>query len=582
MGGAGHPVLAAVQVLKPLYEQGARELPTTPEIDLGRVWRALLTGADREQAFRAFEVATLLALRRALRNGTVWIDHSLAFRSRERLFIPAETWEKERNAYYRRLSLPKRAESYLEPLIELAKAGVAAVAKAVEAGDLKVDDELHLTPLAAEEEEPELVKLRAALDHRIGEAQLPDLLLEVDAQVRFSWIMLGREPRSDKELLMVYAGILAHGTSMSAAETARMIPQLSAVTVRQAMRWAGDERRLAEASAAVLAYMRRHSIATTWGRSDLASSDMMSLETRQRVWQARLDPRRQTPSVGIYSHVLAGWGIFHAQPFVLNERQVGVAIEGVLRQEAIDITQLAVDTHGHTDLGMALSHGTGFDMCPRLKALKDRHLFLPRGCEVPEILRSICEANLDFDQVPTYWDQWVHLIASVHSGHTSAVSVMARFGSAARGDPLYEVGVGIGRLLRTIFLADYFVKPAFRRELLRVLNRGEATNALKRLIYTGRVASYQAKSEEEMQAVADALSLLANIVMAWNTAKMQAIFDRWARRRSGAIPPELIARCAPTRTEGLNMRGIFRFPIELYLEQLLPSWVSPKIQVLEP
>jgi hypothetical protein len=276
----------------------------------------------------------------------VWIDHSLAFRSRERLFIPAERWEKERNSYYRRLSLPKRAESYLEPLIERAQAGVAAVANAVEAGDLKVDDELHLTPLAAEEEEPELVKLRAALDHRIGEAQLPDLLLQVDAKTRFSWIMLGREPRSDKELLMVYGGILAHGTSMSAAETARMIPQLSATTIRQTMRWAGDERRLAEASAAVLAYMRQHPIAATWGRSDLASSDMMSLETQQRIWQARIDPRRQTPSVGIYSHVLAGWGIFNAQPFVLNERQVGVAIEGVLRQKAVKITQLAVDTHG--------------------------------------------------------------------------------------------------------------------------------------------------------------------------------------------------------------------------------------------
>jgi hypothetical protein len=41
-------------------------------------------------------------------------------------------------------------------------------------------------------------------------------MLAVDAQVRFSWIMLGREPRSATELLMVYAGILAHGTSMSA------------------------------------------------------------------------------------------------------------------------------------------------------------------------------------------------------------------------------------------------------------------------------------------------------------------------------------------------------------------------------
>jgi Tn3 transposase DDE domain len=135
----------------------------------------------------------------------------------------------------------------------------------------------------------------------------------------------------------------------------------------------------------------------------------------------------------------------------------------------------------------------------------------------------------------------------------------------------------IGRLLRTVFLADYFINPAFRRELLRVLNRGEATNALKRLIYTGRVANYQAKSEDEMQAVADALSLLANIVMAWNTAKMQAIFDRWAVRRSGAIPPELIGRIAPTRTEGLNMRGIFSFPIEQYAEALLPSWVTAKI-----
>ena len=150
-------------------------------------------------------------------------------------------------------------------------------------------------------------------------------------------------------------------------------------------------------------------IAVTWGRSDLASSDMMSLETRQRVWQARTDPHRQTASVGVYGHVLADWGIFHAQPFVLNERQVGPAIEGVLRHQELDITQLAVDAHGYTDFGMALSHGEGFDLCPRLKALKDRHLFLPRGCSVPEILKPICEASLDFSRVPQYWDQWVHL-----------------------------------------------------------------------------------------------------------------------------------------------------------------------------
>jgi hypothetical protein len=35
--------------------------------------------------------------------------------------------------------------------------------------------------------------------------------------------MLGREPRFDQEVLMVCAGILADGTSMSAAEAACMI-----------------------------------------------------------------------------------------------------------------------------------------------------------------------------------------------------------------------------------------------------------------------------------------------------------------------------------------------------------------------
>ena len=410
----------------------------------------------------------------------------------------------------------------------------------------------------------------------MGEIQLPELILTIDAQVHFSWIMLGREPRSHAELLTVYAGILAHGTALSAADTARMIPQLSARAVRQAMHWANDEHRLAEASAAVLAFMHQHPVAATWGRADLASSDMMSLETSQRVWRSRVDPRRQTASIGIYSHVRDRWGIFYAQPIVLNERQAGAAIEGVVRQERVETAQLAVDTHGYTDFAMALARLLGFDLCPRLKELKQRQLYVPRGSAIPEEIRSITLANGDLDLIKENWDSLVHLAASVSTGHCSAVAASARFGSAARGDPIYEAGKQLGRLLRTVFLADYWVNDAFRRELLRVLNRGEAVNALKRAIYAGRVANYQAKRDDEMQAVADALGLLANIVMAWNTAQMQAVLDGWAKRRQ-IIPADLIGRIAPTRTEGINLRGIFRFPIERFEGQILPSLSNSKI-----
>jgi hypothetical protein len=46
--------------------------------------------------------------------------------------------------------------------------------------------------------------------------------------------------------------------------------------------------------------------------------------------------------------------------------------------------------------------------------------------------------------------------------------------------------------------------------------------------------------------------------------------------RRQVIPPELIGRIAPTRLEGINLRGVFRFPIERYADQLLPSQIASK------
>ena len=261
---------------------------------------------------------------------------------------------------------------------------------------------------------------------------------------------------------------------------------------------------------------------------------------------------------------------------LLNERQAGVAIEGVLRhQEGIETSQLAVDTHGYTDFAMSHARLLGFDLCPRLKELKQRYLFLPRGMAVPVEIANVCEATVNTELIEKHWDTLVHLAASVMTGNASAVATLARFGSAAKGEPLYEAGVQLGRLLRTAFLADYFVKTPFRQELRRVLNRGEAVNAMKRAIYTGRISPAQAKRPDEMQAVADGLSLLANTVMAWNTMQMQAVVNRWANRRQ-VIEADIMAKIAPTRLSGINLRGVFRFPVERYAADLMPS-LAPSI-----
>jgi len=54
-----------------------------------------------------------------------------------------------------------------------------------------------------------------------------------------------------------------------------------------------------------------------------------------------------------------------------------------------------------------------------------------------------------------------------------------------------------------------------------------------------------------------------------------SVLDGWAHRRQ-VVPPELIGRIAPTRLEGINLRGVFRFPLERYAGQLLPSQNAAK------
>ncbi len=79
-----------------------------------------------------------------------------------------------------------------------------------------------------------------------------------------------------------------------------------------------------------------------------------------------------------------------------------------------------------------------------------------------------------------------------------------------------------------------------------------------------------------MQAVVDGLSLLVNTVMAWNTMQMQAVMNRWSNRRQ--VEAVIMAKITPTRLSGINLRGVFRFPVECYVAELLRS-LMPAITV---
>jgi len=317
-----------------------------------------------------------------------------------------------------------------------------------------------------------------------------------------------------------------------------------------------------------------------WGDGSVASADMMSLDTSRHLWRARMDPRRRAPAIGIYQHVLDQWSVFYDLPIVLLDRQAGAVIEGVIRQTQTEIERLAVDTHGYTDFGMAIAKLLGFDLCPRLKNLRERKLYVPAGISVPSVLEPVIDHDVSMRAIRSGWDDLIRVAASIETGTISAVLALERFGSAAQGDRTHRGGVHLGRLIRTVYLCDYFSNPVFRRELHRILNHGESVHALERAIYVGRVSPARGRRPDEWVAISGALTLLTNLVMAWNTNRAQTIIDEWASKRSNQVSPEILSHVSPAHFGNVNFRGTFRFAVERYRDRVLGPEGRPKLAVI--
>lgn len=574
-GAAGDTGYEQWQAWERLQAHNTKEVPQDFDLPpVGAAWNAIVSDLDPQSRYRAFEASTMMALRKSLRRGSAWVNHSITFRARESMLLADKDWATSKEQHHQILGLPMQAMAFLEPILAGMSVGLSALAEAAGRGQIEIgaDKLLHLPPIRPMDEEVEPRKTREAVFKHIGSVQLPDLLLEVDAATHFSEALLARRPTSSNELLAVYGALLAHGTDIDAKGVGSMIPGIDAAHIATAMRAVELSGRLRRANERVSEYQNAVPIAALWGDGTKGSADMMAMDASRHLWTARVDPRRRTHAAGMYTHVRDRWGLFYDQPIVLNERQAGVAVEGVEQhnraEDRIRVSLLAVDTHGVTNVAMAIAKLLGFDLCPRLRDLRERKLFVPRGWPVPESLEGVTVRRVSVKGIERGWDDLVRLAASIRAGKVSAAHAIHRLGSAAVGDPLHRAAEHLGRLLRTLFLCDYLAIPDYRREIHTLLNRGESVHQLQRAIHGGHVAPERGRRRQEMAAISGAHALLTNIVLAWNTSRMDGVVARLKRDGVG-IEEDWLRRIGPAHFSHINFRGTFRFNVERYADVLV-------------
>jgi TnpA family transposase len=229
--------------------------------------------------------------------------------------------------------------------------------------------------------------------------------------------------------------------------------------------------------------------------------------------------------------------------------------------------QWACEYLGLRDLDAA-AEGLGFDLCPRLRDLAERKLYLPRGFVVSESIERVTVKRLSLKAIRAGWDELLRLFASIRAGRISADLALRWFGSAAQGDPVHRAADHLGRLLSSIFLCDYFTIDDFRREIHTLLSRGESVHQLQRVVYAGKVPTERGRRRDEMRAISGSHALLTNVVLAWNTSRMNDVVERLRKDRL-KIEDDWLRRLGPARFAHINFRGTFRFALERYAQALL-------------
>lgn len=226
--------------------------------------------------------------------------------------------------------------------------------------------------------------LRTRLYAHLGRVQLTQLLLAIDGETHFTWELLCSAPSAAEELVPLYAAVFVAAMGLDTTDVAMMIPGVRLSDIRRASMLLEEEKPLRRVNDRVVEFLLAQPLSKAWGEGFEASSDLMSLDASRHLWLSRVDPKRRRPAICTYTHVLDQWAIAYDQPLLLATRQAGAAIEGAVRQSITRLERLAVDTHGYTDFGMTVAKLLGFDLCPRLYSLRDRHLHVPRGYAVPE------------------------------------------------------------------------------------------------------------------------------------------------------------------------------------------------------
>ena len=119
------------------------------------------------------------------------------------------------------------------------------------------------------------------------------------------------------------------------------------------------------------------------------------------------------------------------------------------------------------------------------------------------------------------------LKASIQAGSVAPSVILRKLAAAGAGNALSRALRALGRIERTLFTLQWLSDPDLRQRSHAGLNKGEASNSLRRAVFFHRHGEIRDRTFENQSFRASSLTFITAAIVHWNTVYL----DRAVRKR---------------------------------------------------